>query len=277
MSLGALTERINIMATKAQTAAAAAALIAQATQAAAAAATQAVSKAGKVHAGHWSVSGKGKARTYRIGTAISSKALPGDRFKATSKAGVVTTGVLNTLAGSTDALHLWEMTKDVKSAEQVAEDRSARATANAMYWHSPQGVETVERINASKARKAEAVAAPPVAAAAAAPDAFSTMVGRMVAAGLTPDQAVAAAAAALGAPTAPVVAGKAQRKVKAPAVAAAEASAPIVDVDACEACGTVAPLTHHASGLDVCGKCFPADSDTLGLRAARTRRRSALK
>jgi len=265
------------MATKAQTAAAAAA--------AAAAATQAVSKAGKIHAGHWSVSGKGKARTYRIGTAIGSKALPGDRFKATSKAGVVTTGVLDALAGSTDALHLWEMTKDVKTAEQVAEDRSARATANAMYWHSPEGVQTVERINASKARKAEAVAAAPVEAVAAAPveapDAFSTMVGRMVAAGLTPDQAVAATVAALGAPTAPaaapVVAGKAQRKVKAPAAAAAVASAPVVDVDACEACGTVAPLAHHASGLDVCGKCFPADADTLGLRAARTRRRNAVK
>jgi len=267
------------MATKAQTAAAAAA--------AAAAATQAVSKAGKVHAGHWSVSGKGKARTYRIGTAIGSKALPGDRFKATSKAGVVTTGVLDALAGSTEALHLWEMTKDVKTAEQVAEDRSARATANAMYWHSPEGVQTVERINASKARKAEAAAAAPVVAVAAAPveapDAFSTMVGRMVAAGLTPDQAVAATVAALGAPTAPVVAvapvvaGKVAGKVKAPAAAAAAAAAPVVDVDACEACGTVAPLAHHASGLDVCGKCFPADADTLGLRAARTRRRNAVK
>lgn len=101
----------------------------------------------KIHAAHWARKGKGKAATWHVATEGNS-AVPGDRFKATSSAGVITTGVLGEYLGTNaKGLHLFDFVSDPKTPEQRAADRALKAQHQAAYWASDRGVATAQRIS----------------------------------------------------------------------------------------------------------------------------------
>lgn len=198
-------------------------------------------------------------------TLVTTDGAPGDRFVAVSKAGVKTTGILVNLVNTDrDGLMFWTVQADRKSADEMAQDRALKASAQAAYWASDKGKVRAQRIaewRDAQAQEAqdETPAPAPVAPVAHVMDAnMDAIIAQAVAQAVA--QALAAQAQAQ-APVAPVV--KAQGRVKV---------APVntTDIDSCEACGKhPATVAHKGAGLNVCKSCAPADADTLKMRAAR--------
>ena len=108
----------------------------------------------KTHSAAWKVTGRGKSRQFLAAMPAQTGAA-GDRVRLESKAGVVTTGVLLSLESSADGLECWTFTKDSKTPEQLASDRSKRAAATAQYWSSEAGQQTAERIAERNRKRAE--------------------------------------------------------------------------------------------------------------------------
>jgi hypothetical protein len=253
------------------------------------------------HTAAWKVNGRGKSRQF-LAAIPAGTAMPADRVKLTSKAGVVTTGTLDAIhTANVDGLDLWTFSKDSKTPEQLASDRSKRAAATASYWDSDAGRETAQRIAARNAAKlAESAdsadsqpAAPaskpqpaskpaPATESSASADMIAATVAALVAAGASADVIAATVAALDGAPAvARASVAAVQSKPASKPQPASKPARTLLDAatehhsHSCEICGdkrrkVTALRQLDGATLDSCARCVSLDDDTARLRAART-------
>jgi len=242
------------------------------------------------HTAAWKVNGRGKSRQF-LAAIPAGTAMPADRVKLTSKAGVITTGTLDAIhTANVDGLDLWTFVKDSKTPEQLASDRSKRAAATASYWDSDAGRETAQRIAARNAAKlAESAdsadsqpAAPeskpapqPQPESSASADMIAATVAALVAAGASADVIAATVAALDGAPAVARASVAAVQSKPASKPQPASKPAPAHSADSCDICGdkrrkVTALRQLDGATLDSCARCVSLDDDTARIRAART-------
>lgn len=248
----------------------------------------------KLHAGTWSVLGRGKNKQYTIAIKAGTASV-GDRFTAKSGAGVVTTGVLvENVRPNTDGVDRFTIDRDKLTPEQRAVNNALRASSTAAYWASDAGVATATKIEARLAKAAaenstdetpEQVITQVVSQAQGTD--LATLIAGFIAAGMDATTAATTALATLAVipvaqvtttPAAPVKQRSAKQlanderlrnRAKGTAATAVVTPAATAQRLPCMACGKQDRLTGHAGepGLLVCGTCITADTDTVRNRA----------